>query len=470
VDNLNSERKPLEECRNVKKLLVIGIILVVFGALFLLLTGGLISMEEYDCRGGISPVPNQGCGDLAFWTAGGIGASIRVDIVAIALGFGLIMLRGPLPSRLAGRKPQMSTPPPSHQNRVRRAAIALILVVVVAFGGSYFYDQALGPICTQSGSIRIASAQLSSSSGDSGYYLFSLCNGTSKTINWVGASVNSQLFSSSGPHWVNTANGTSLKGLSFDSVNLGQLLPNQQVCSFTFAGWAFDAGMAGAPGMVLSAASDNSTKTNGIVDVAYNDTGVYFQLSNVNFENFTSLGARNIGYVPGTFKDKWTFLAIVLDNGATSAYVNGTEAWVGRDTGCMTLKYYAIGGQQFNPFNGVIENVSFYSTGLNPNEIGQLYAGQRVGAGLAGYWSMNDGHGCVVQDSSGNSRNGLIEGCMSLAPASTYSPNYEIAYQPLPMPSSISLTLGERANLTVAVVFSDGTVSQVSSSVVVQQS
>lgn len=452
-----------------KELLVIGIVLVVLGALLLLLTGGLISMLEYNCRGGISPVPNQGCG-LASWTAGGIDTEIRIDIIVVALGLGLITLGGSVPRGLTGGKPQTSIPQPGRRNSVLRVAIAFVLVVVVAFGGTYFYDQALGPTCTQSGSIGIMSAQLSSSSGGSGHYLFSVCNGTGKTINWVGASVNSRPLSSSGPHWVDAANGTFLKGLSFDSVGLGQVLPNQQVCSFTFAGWAFDASRVGAPGMVLSAGSDNSTKTSGVVDAAYNDTGVYFQLSSVNFRNYTSVGARNIGYVPGAFKDKWTFLAIVLDNGATRAYVNGTEAWVGRDTGCMTLKYYAIGGQQSNPFNGVIKNASFYGTGLNSSEIGQLFAGQRVGAGLAGYWSMNDGHGCVVQDSSGNSRNGLIEGCMSLAPASTYSPNYEISYQPLPMPSSISLTPGERANFTVAVVFSDGTVSQVSSSVVVQQS
>ncbi len=454
-----------------KRLLVLGVMLVTFGALLQLLTGGLISMQESNCRGGLSPVPNQGCGDLAFWTAGATDTGIRIEIIAVALGFGLIILRGSFPNWLTAWKAQINSLRPVRRNRILRVTIALIFVIVIAFGGTYFYDQALGPTCTQSGSIKIESAQLSSSGG-SGDYLFSLCNGTSKTINWIGASVNSQLISSSGPHWVKAANGTFLTGLSLGSVILGQLLPNlpnQQVCSFTFAAWAFDAGTVGAPGTVLSATSDNSTNTVGIVDVAYNDTGVSFQLSSVNFRNYTSVGNGNIGYVPGTFKDKWTFLAIVLDNGSTSAYVNGNEAWVGKDIGCITLKSYAIGGQQSSPFNGVVENVSFYGTALNLNEIGQLYSGQRVGAGLAGYWTMNDGHGCVVHDSSGNSRNGSIENCLSIAPTDTYGANYQFGVQPLPLPSAISLAPGEGANLTVEVAFSDGSVSQVSSSLVVQQ-
>ncbi|GEM_PF-3045760 len=348
--------------------------------------------------------------------------------------------------------------------RVRRVATALILVVVVAVGGAYFYAQVSGSICVQSGNIRLTSAQLSSSNGY-GYALFSLCNGTSKAINWVGASVDSQQFFSSGPDWVHAANGTSLKGLNSEEVYLGEVLPSQQVCSFTFAGWAYDAGMVGSPGMVLNGASDNSTTTTGIVDLAYNDTQVYFQLSNMNFKNFTELGVRNVGYAPGDYKDKWTFLAIVLNNGQTSGFVNGTEVWVGKDAGCMTLKGYAVGGQQFN---GVIKNVSFYNTGLSSNEIEQLYSGHVMGSGLVGYWSVNDGHGCVVQDSSGNS-NGLIGSCISVAPVSTYNPNPVSGQnQPLLLPDTISLTPGQRAFLTVAVEFSDGTTSQLSSPVVVQ--
>jgi hypothetical protein len=340
-------------------------------------------------------------------------------------------------------------------------------VVIVAIGGGYFYAQISGSICVQSGNIRLTYAQLSTSNG-TGYVLFSLCNGTSKAINWVGASVNSQQFFSSGPDWVHAANGTSLRGLSSEEVYLGQVLPNQQVCSFTFAGWAYDAGMVGSPGMVLSAASDNSTKTNGIVDVAYNDTRVYFQFSNVNFENFTESGFRNVGYASGACKDKWTFLAIILDNGQTSGFVNGAEAWVGKDVGCMTLKGYAIGGQQFFPFNGVIKNVSFYNTGLSPSQVEQLYSSQSVSTGLVGYWSVNDGHGCVVQDSIGNS-SGIIGSCISVTPVSTYNPNPVSGQnQPLALPDTISLSAGQRENITVAVEFSDGTTSQVSSSVVVQ--
>jgi hypothetical protein len=355
----------------------------------------------------------------------------------------------------------------AEDTHVRRATIALILVVVVAIGGAYFSAQLSGSSCVQSGNIRLTSAQLSSSNGI-GYALFSVCNGTSKAINWVGASVNSQQFFSSGPDWLHAANGTNLRGLSSEEVYLGQVLPSQQVCSFTFAGWAYDAGMVGSPGIVLSAASDNSTRTNGIVDVAYNDTRVYFQLSNLNFENFTESGFRNVGYAPGAYRDKWTFLAIILDNGQTSGFVNGTEAWVGEDVGCITLKGYAIGGQQFFPFNGVIKNVSFYNTGLSSNEIERVYSGQSVGSGLVGYWSVNDGHGCGVQDSIGNS-SGIIGSCISVAPVSTYNPNPVSGQnQPLALPDTISLSAGQRANLTVAVEFSDGTTSRASSSVVVQ--
>jgi hypothetical protein len=72
-------------------------------------------------------------------------------------------------------------------------------------------------------------------------------------------------------------------------------------------------------------------------------------------------------------------------------------------------------------------------------------------------------------DSSGNSHNGFIENCISLAPDSTYNPNLVSRQnQPLPLPQGISLTQGQRVNFTVAVQFSDGTTSQVSKSLVVR--
>ena len=219
--------------------------------------------------------------------------------------------------------------------------------------------------------------------------------------------------------------------------------------------------------MVLSAASDNSTATNGIVDLGFSDTQVYFQLSNMNFKNFTEAGVRNIDYAPGAFRDRWTFLAIALDNGRTSGFVNGTEAWVGKDVGCMTLKSYGIGGEDFSPFNGVIKNVSLYDIGLSSNQIEQLYSGKPVSSGLVSYWSMNDGHGCVVRDSVGNS-SGTIGSCITVPPASIYNPNPESGQNgPMVLPDTVSLASGQRANLTVAVQFSDGTRAQASSYVVV---
>jgi len=359
--------------------------------------------------------------------------------------------------------------------RARRIAIALILLAVIVSGGLYFYNESYGPICVQSGHLTIAAAQLgsSSSSYSAGTYEFSLCNGTSQTINWMGASINSQLFLSSGPEWVHAANGTylDLEGLNDGWVDLGQLLPSQQVCNFTLAGWAYDAGIAGGLGMVLNAGSDNSTATTGIVYVAYNDSQVYFQLSSMDFRfPGTESGARNTGYVPGSFKDKWTFLTAVLDDGQTRGYVNGTEAWVGRNVGCTTLKEYGFGGQQFYPFNGVIRNVSFYDTALSSTEINELYSGQSVSSGLAGYWKVNDGHGCTVQDSSGNSKSGTIWDCASITPGGAYLSN-PVSGQNTPsaLPSTISnLTFGERVTFLIAVEFSDGSTSQISTPVVVR--
>jgi len=353
--------------------------------------------------------------------------------------------------------------------RPRRVGIAIILIAIVAIAGVYYYTQASGSTCTQSGSITLNSAQLSASGGN-GNALLSVCNGTNKTINWIGAYVNSQQFLSTGPEWIHAANGTRLSGLTTEFVSLGQLLPSQQACSFTFAGWAYDAGMTGNPGMVLNAASDNSTTTTGRVDLAYNDTQVYFESSSLNFQHVgTESGVPNVGYAPGSFKDKWTFLAIVLDNGQTSGFVNGTQVWTGKDVGCMTLQGYAIGGQQFNPFDGVIKDVSFYSTALSPGQIEQLYTNQPVSAGLAGYWSVNDGHGCTVTDSSGNSRNGVIENCITLLPDNVYYPDLEHGQnQPVGLPDIVSLSSGQSANLTIAVQFSDGTTSQTSRSVVVK--
>lgn len=349
--------------------------------------------------------------------------------------------------------------------RTRRIAIAVALLVVVAAGGVYYYDATYGPVCVPSGHLTVIGAQLSSA----GTYEFSLCNGTDQTINWIGASINSQLFFSSGPKWVPAASGTVLEGLDSSWVGLGLLLPSEQACNFTFAGWAYDAGTVGTPGAVLSASSSNSTATTGIVDVALNDSQVYFQLSSLDFMfPNTGVGVRNTGYVPGDYKDKWTFLTVVLDNGQTMGYVNGTEAWVGRDVGCTTLQAYFLGG---SGFNGVIRNVSFYSTALTSSEVSLLYSGQSVSSGLTGYWKVNDGHGCTVQDSSGNSRNGAIGGCISVTPSSTYLSNPVSGQnQPLSLPSTVgNLTLGEHVTLSIAVEFSNGSTSQVSTSVVVVQ-
>lgn len=352
--------------------------------------------------------------------------------------------------------------------RIGRVTIAVILVVVIAVAGVYYYVQTSGASCTQTGSISLTSAQLSTSNGY-GNALFSVCNGTNKAVNWIGAYVNSQQFLSTGPEWMHEVNGTYLTGLTTHFVTLGQLLPSQQVCNFTFAGWAYDAGMVGTPGLVLNGASVNSTSTTGRIDVAYNDTTVYFQLSSLDFQHLgTESGVLNVGYAPGAFKDKWTFLTIVLDNGQTSGFVNGSQVWTGKDVGCMTVQGYAFGGQQFNSFNGVMKNVSFYSSALNPSQIEQLYAGQQVTAGLVGDWSVNDGHGCTVLDSSGNSRNGNIVDCVNVLPGDVYYPLIVSGQnQPVDLPSTISLTSGQHANLTIAVQFSDGSTSQASRSVVV---
>jgi hypothetical protein len=356
--------------------------------------------------------------------------------------------------------------------RARRTAIALILLALVVAGGIYIYNETYGPICLPSGHLTITAAQLgsSSSSYSAGTYEFSLCNGTGQTISWISASINSQLFLSTGPEWVHAANGTylDLESPNHGWVGLGQLLPSQQVCNFTFAGWAYDAGIIGTPGMVLNAGSDNSTSTTGIVDVALNDSQVQFQLSSLDFMfPNTGVGVTNTGYVPGALKDKWTFLAVVLDNGQTRGYVNGTEAWVGKDVGCTTLKEYEFGGRQFN---GVIRNVSFYDTALSSTEINELYSGQSVSSELTGYWRVNDGHGCTVQDSSGNSKNGTIQSCISLTPGSTYLSNPVSGQnQPSALPTTISnLTSGEHVTFSIAVEFSDGSTSQISTPVIVQ--
>jgi hypothetical protein len=356
--------------------------------------------------------------------------------------------------------------------RAKRVAIALIILAIVVAGGAYLYNEAYGPICLPSGHLAMTGAELvsTSSSFGSGTYEFSLCNGTGRTINWMGASINSQMFLSTGPEWVHAANGTylDLEGPNSGWLGLPQLLPSQQVCNFTFAGWAYDAGMVGTTGMVLNAGSDNSTSTTGVVNVALNDTQAYFQLSSLDFLFPNSgVGVRNTGYVPGSFKDKWTFLALVLDNGQTRGYVNGTEAWLGRNVGCTTLKGYSFGG---DGFNGVVRSVSSYDRALSSAEINELYSGQSLSSGLSGYWRVNDGHGCTVQDSSGNSKNGAISGCISITPGSTYLSNpVSSQNQPAALPTTVSnLSPGERVTFSIAVEFSDGSTSQVSTQVVVR--
>ena len=75
---------------------------------------------------------------------------------------------------------------------------------------------------------------------------------------------------------------------------------------------------------------------------------------------------------------------------------------------------FQLGGRgvTVNPWDGLLDEASFYNTILTASQVKTLYLnkGSISGAGLVGYWKMDEGTGTTTADSSGNGNTGTLSG------------------------------------------------------------
>lgn len=115
--------------------------------------------------------------------------------------------------------------------------------------------------------------------------------------------------------------------------------------------------------------------------------------------------------------DTWYHATVTYDGTTWLAYLNGIQngSYVG------SLGTYQGGQQNFgtgysNYYSGKLDDVRVYNRALTASEISKIYSSGQTTLkkvseqGLVGYWSMNEGQGGKVGDSSGNNNTGTITG------------------------------------------------------------
>lgn len=126
---------------------------------------------------------------------------------------------------------------------------------------------------------------------------------------------------------------------------------------------------------------------------------------------------------PGT----WYHLLITNDGSSTKFYLNGNSTAIA--TGTDTISYIAaglrIGGYSGNNYyyNGLIDEFAIWNATLSGDDSTAIYNGGECNdlskassydtdrtTNLKGLWRMEEGSGTSVEDSSGNSNNGTLNG------------------------------------------------------------
>ena len=132
--------------------------------------------------------------------------------------------------------------------------------------------------------------------------------------------------------------------------------------------------------------------------------------------------------------DEWHSVAITFDrDGLGSIYVNGNldntgdiSNHSGSPENDEPLRI-GHGRGNANPFDGYLDNISFWSQVLDANDIQSLSNSfpDVSQSDLIGYWNFDEGEGLVLNDLSGNENHGLISGAI-------WSDDQSSAY-PIPM-------------------------------------
>ena len=143
-------------------------------------------------------------------------------------------------------------------------------------------------------------------------------------------------------------------------VNLG----SSNVCNFTISAWSYDSGMesTGNMGGVFDFYNPS------YADIEYNNNNLRFEVRNGTVPNSEVF--------PGSYKGRWIYTTLVLDNGQPYGYIDGQLVWdTSPKVGCLGFKTGTIGQLDRN-FNGTISNLMVLKSALSSQDVMQLYQSQ----------------------------------------------------------------------------------------------
>ncbi len=154
---------------------------------------------------------------------------------------------------------------------------------------------------------------------------------------------------------------------------------------------------------------------NGVPDfyIGFDGKGIF------EFALRTADGYKELEVTAGDFSEwnNWVHVVGTYDGTSQKLYKNGSEVGNTNATGNVSFgsdKPFALGCRDFGElFHGSIDEFVIWDAALTPSEIEALYTtGNGVAASnnLKGYWSINEGTGDKIIDSSTNSNNGTING------------------------------------------------------------
>jgi len=134
----------------------------------------------------------------------------------------------------------------------------------------------------------------------------------------------------------------------------------------------------------------------------------------------TSTGGVGSNSISPLFQ--WTHLAAVYGGGIFQLFVNGQLSASGTSNGfplaaptvpfSVGLAFRSVGSPDFYAFPGYAQDLSYWSVARTQSQIqaDMLQASPTNGAGLIGYWPLNDTASTTAQDISGNGFNLTVAG------------------------------------------------------------
>lgn len=213
-----------------------------------------------------------------------------------------------------------------------------------------------------------------------------------------------------------TADGVLSPGtaLEFDGGTRNVSIPHTAALNaypITVSAWINTTDTGAAAGGIVSKYADTSTNGWILLTQAGRVRGCYFRAGGSDVWDGT------LGMDGGFIADGlWHHVAMVIGPAGGTLYVDGVArsslSWVGTPGACTTTQpvqigrysYYAIG------FKGQIDEVSVWSVEMSGLQVLDLRRRAPAGneANLLALWSLDDGAGTQVLDTSGNDRHGTL--------------------------------------------------------------